>query len=69
MTAPAREELRPLVDLVHRLQSKRETERGDRIYGMTVINDLRQSHWPERKKAMQAFPPTKPPETQLVDSA
>lgn len=41
MTAPARAELRPLVDLVHRLQFKRETEGGDRIYGMTVINDLR----------------------------
>ena len=41
MTAPAREELRPLVDLVRRLQFARETEGGDRIYGFKLIDDLR----------------------------
>jgi len=41
MTAPARAELRPLVDLVHRLQFKRETEGGDRIFGLKLIDDLR----------------------------
>ena len=41
MKAAAREELRPLVDLVHRLQFQRETEGGERLYGMKVINDLR----------------------------
>ncbi|MFC3439642.1 hypothetical protein ACFOKF_00175 [Sphingobium rhizovicinum] len=50
MTAPAREELRPLVDLVHRLQFKRETEGGDRIYGMKLINDLRPRPWPETRE-------------------
>lgn len=41
MTAPARDELRPLADLVHRLQFTRETEGGDRIYGLKLIDDLR----------------------------
>jgi hypothetical protein len=41
MTAPARAELRPLAELVRRLQFKRETEGGDRIYGMKLIDDLR----------------------------
>ena len=41
MTAPAREELRPLADLVHRLQFTRDTEGGDRIYGLKLTDDLR----------------------------
>jgi hypothetical protein len=42
MTAPAREELRPLVDLVRQLQFKRETDGGDRVhYGLKLIDDLR----------------------------
>lgn len=41
MTAPARAELRPLVDLIHRLQFKRETEGGDWIYGLKLIDNLR----------------------------
>lgn len=41
MTAPARDELRPLADLVRQLCFFRETEAGDRVYGMKLINDLR----------------------------
>ena len=41
MTAPARPELQPLADLVRQLCFERETEGGDRIYGMKVIDDLR----------------------------
>lgn len=41
MTAPSRAELHPLADHVRRLQFIRETEGGDRTYGMKVISDLR----------------------------
>lgn len=42
MTAPAREELRPLADLVHQLQFTPEKDGGDQIYGFKLIDDL----WP-----------------------
>ena len=41
MTAPAREELSPLVDLIRRLEFKRGTEGGEWIYGLKLIDDLR----------------------------
>jgi len=41
MNEPAREELRPLAELVRQLRFSRETEGGERIYGMKVIDDLR----------------------------
>lgn len=41
MTAPAREELSPHADLVKTLRFFRETESGDRVWGLKVINDLR----------------------------
>jgi hypothetical protein len=41
MVAPAREELGPHVDLVRQLEFFRETEAGDRIWGLKLIKDLR----------------------------
>lgn len=41
MTAPARAELAPHAELVMDLRFFRETESGDRIWGLKVINDLR----------------------------
>lgn len=41
MTAPAREELADLADAVMALRFRRETESGDRIWGLKLIRDLR----------------------------
>lgn len=43
MTLPLRTELLPLVDQVKRLRFMRETEGGDRIWGLKHIKDLRPS--------------------------
>jgi hypothetical protein len=41
MAEPGRAELKPLADLVWDMRFHRETEAGDRISGLKIINDLR----------------------------
>ena len=41
MAEPARPELKPLADLIWDMKFYRETEAGDRISGIKIINDLR----------------------------